>query len=281
MAVVPAGRARFLEILLPYLNANRHILDVCHLWRNTEDPDDIEYIYAAAAGEDAFIQVISPTIPVDGIWSIHHFFRYCCDPGTVYIRFDDDVCWIAPDALEALVRFRLENPDYFLVYANTINNSICSYIHQRLGCFGTAAGVCEYDVLGAVSHASPELAELAHKSFLNRLEGGCVDAYHFPRWIACGFERISINCICWLGSDFAEFHGEVGDYEEVWLSEERSGAEGRPTVICGEALVSHFAYHTQRAWLEGNTNLLERYRILSLSAAKSEAKVAPNGGAGV
>jgi hypothetical protein len=266
VAVVPAGRAKYLEILVHYLRANSHILDVCHLWCNTEDPDDIEYLHQLADADDGFFQFVAPIIPVDGTMSIYHFFRYCCEAETIYIRFDDDICWIAPDAIETLVRFRIDNPEYFLVYTNTINNSICSYLHQRIGCLGTEAGVCEYDVLGRVSHRSPELARAAHLTFLDAVERKDVDRYHFPRWIAWEFERISINCICWSGSAFAEFNGNVGPDEEVWLSQEKPRQIGRPNAICGGAIAAHFAYYTQREWLEANTDLLDRYGELARNA---------------
>ncbi len=263
VAVVPAGRKRYLEILVPYIRANSRIIDACHLWCNTVNAEDIEYMHGIAEADDGLFQVVSPTVKVNGFRSIHHFFRYCCDPGVVYIRFDDDICWMAPDAVEKLVSFRLANPNYFLVIANTINNSICSTIHQRLGCFGTEEGLCEYDAFGDVSHGSPQLACLAHRSFLNCLKSGDVSGYRVPLWIALNYERIPINCICWLGSEFAPFNGMVGVDEEEWLTRVKPQQLGRPNAICGQALVSHFAYYTQREWLEANTNLLARYRVLS------------------
>jgi hypothetical protein len=37
---------------------------------------------------------------------------------------------------------------------------------------------------------------------------------------------------------------------------------GRPNVICGDALFGHFAFYTQRRYLEGVTTLLDDYRDL-------------------
>jgi hypothetical protein len=98
-AVVPAGRRKYLEILSPYLLANRRVLDNCSLWCNTEDEGDIRYMRELAA-RDSFFHVVPPSIPVDGVRSIYHFFIECTDPDTVYVRFDDDISWLAPDAVE-------------------------------------------------------------------------------------------------------------------------------------------------------------------------------------
>jgi len=262
VAVIPAGRKRYLEILIPYLRAQKGILDSCQFWCNTTDPNDIAYMHQIA-GQDPFFKVITPTIPVNGTWTIYQFFRGCIDAKTVYVRFDDDICWIAPDAVEELVKFRIAHPEYFLVYANIVNNSICSHLHQRQCCFDLSEGFCEYDVMGAVSHRSGPLARLAHHSFLQKLDARQLEKYHFSQWVLWHYERVSINCISWLGSDFAEFGGEVGADEEQWLSVEQPRHLRRPTAICGTALVAHFAYYTQRDWLEAHTDLLERYRGLA------------------
>jgi len=270
VAAIPAGRKRYLEILVPYINANRHIIDVCHIWCNSVNPDDIDYMHSLA-DTDPFFQVVSALIPVNGIHSVYHFFAECIEPHTLYIRFDDDICWVAPDAVDRLLQCRLDNPAYFLVFANTVNNSICSYIHQRLGIFGVEQGQCEYDCLGPNSHANPRLAALAHTTFLNRLANNSLSSYYFDRWVAYGYERISINCFCWLGSDFAEFNGKVGEDDEAWLTQDKPRQLGRPTAICGTALVSHFAYYTQREWLEKNTELLERYGLTSMESMRRDA----------
>ncbi len=264
VAAVPAGRRRYLEILLPYLRAQQGVLDRCDLWCNTTDAQDVAYIRRRAAS-DPFFRVVEARIPIDGIHSVYHFFRSCVAPDTVYVRFDDDICWIAPDAVEQLVMFRLARPGFPLVLANTINNGICSHIHQRLGCLPMNEGFCVYDSMADMGWRSGQFANFAHETFLRKLAGGTVGDYRFSQWVALQYERISINCICWLGSDFARFSGEVEVDDEPWLTSVYPANEGQPNAICGTALVSHFAYQPQRSWLEANTDLLDRYRILAES----------------
>lgn len=47
-----------------------------------------------------------------------------------------------------------------------------------------------------------------------------------------------------------------------------------PNVIYGQALIAHFAFHTQRDYLEKETNLLNTYRDLSRQV-NVEALTAP------
>ena len=147
VAAVPAGRRRYLEVLLPYLRAQRGLLDRCDLWCNTTDADDLMYL-RQAADNDPFFRLVEARIPINGIHSVYHFFRDCIDSDTIYIRFDDDICWVAPEAAETLARFRLEHPEPPLILANTVNNGICSHLHQRIGCIPPDEGFCTYDAFG-------------------------------------------------------------------------------------------------------------------------------------
>ena len=79
------------------------------------------------------------------------------------------------------------------------------------------------------------------------------------------YERVSINCISWLGSDFASFGGEVGKDEELWLSCVKPAETARPNVMYGGFAVVHFAFQTQRARLESppGSRVLHRYAALA------------------
>lgn len=262
VAAVTAGRRRYLEILLPYLWAQRGLVDRCDLWCNTRDRDDVAYIRQTAAA-DSFFRVVEPRLPVDGTSSLAHFFRHCVDLDTVYIRLDDDICWIAPDALENLVRFRLKNPAPAIVLANTVNNAACSQLHQRLGCLPLEEGLCRDAADDELGCRSGRFAQMAHEALLRVLEVGETGNYLFPQWIHYDYERVPINCFCWLGRDFARFKGEVNVDMESWLTTTYPAESEAPNVLCGSALVSHFASGPQRPWLEANTDLQERYQTMA------------------
>ncbi|KAI2082017.1 hypothetical protein LOZ36_006058 [Ophidiomyces ophidiicola] len=60
------------------------------------------------------------------IWK--HLYR-----GKLYIKIDDDVVWLADDAIPRIVNHKVHNPDDFAVSANIINNPPLSFIHYHLG----------------------------------------------------------------------------------------------------------------------------------------------------
>ncbi len=215
-----------------------------------------------------FVSVIPNRVAYDGNSSIHAFFEHCVAADAVYVRFDDDICYIEPGAIDRLVQFRLDNRRYFLVTANIVNNAITSHLHQRAGALGTQHGRCEYDCTGRIGWASADFAEHVHRRFLAALSTGVsLDRFKFARWELHEYERFSINCFAFYGADFAEFSGKVGADEECWLSVDKPRQLQRINCICGQALVSHFAFHTQRDHLE-QSGLLEGYeRIAGLRGA--------------
>jgi len=277
IAVVAGGRSRHLEILLPYLKAQNAIVDGCDLWCNTDEAEDVLHMHRRAS-DDPFFRVIEAIMPVEvpaplrayplyssdrltsRSGSVHQFFRYCTEPDTIYVHFDDDICWISPDAIANLIRFRLEYRQFPIIFANTVNNSICSHIHQQIGCVPLDEGYCTYESNEQVGRLSGPFAELVHEAFLEKLEAGRANDFFFPLWVANQYQQMSTNCICWLGHDFGYFGGEVAAADETWLSSVFPKELQQPNAICGTALVSHFAYSAQRRWLEENTSLLSRYK---------------------
>lgn len=215
------------------------------------------------AAADPFFKVIYTGELIQGNFSIHHFFKDYVDPDALYIRFDDDICWMAPDAVRELIKYRVENPDFFLVFANIINNGVCTHLHQRLGCIPNYIGLCSYNAICPLSWGSPLMAQQVHELFLRSIADKQLDKYKFNSWVMWECPRFSINCFAWLGKEFAKFEGKVAQDEENWLSMYKPAAINKANSICGKALVSHFAFHTQRHYLETHTNLLDIYKGLA------------------
>ena len=46
VAITPAGRRGYLEVLHKYIIKNKHLLDRWDLWVNTENSDDLNYMIA-------------------------------------------------------------------------------------------------------------------------------------------------------------------------------------------------------------------------------------------
>jgi len=250
--VVPAGRRRYLELLIHKIENLREVVDELRLWVNTEDQDDIEYMKKK---QSDFIKLEYLKIPYCNINSIGSFFKNCIDEKTLYVRFDDDI--VDVDDLESFkkfLQFRIEHPEYFLVYANILNNSITTYIHQKLGNFDLNMGIVGYNAGDILGLHNPQFAVHVHKQILSKK----LKDFHFGTWILYQNEHMSINCISWLGSEFKNFNGEVPQNEEQWLSCIKPAEIQKLNCIFGGFACVHFAFYTQRGFLD-NSNLLEEY----------------------
>jgi hypothetical protein len=262
VVVTPAGRKAYLQLLIPQIQSMRSVVDEYRLWVNTTDPADIKYMQEEALKDPDFVKLeyLPDSVPHNGNLSIYTFFKNCQDPKTIYVRFDDDIIYI--DTLEAFknfLQYRIENPQYFLVYATILNNAVISHLLQRMGKLDMKAGYAGYECIDEVGWRDPLFAENIHHQILawpslNHLHLGC-------NWLLAANERVSINCISWLGYDFSTFDGNVGHDEELWLSCEKPRADNRMNVIYGGFACVHYAFHTQRAHMDG-TNVLSSYRKL-------------------
>ena len=272
VGVTPAGRKKYLEILIPYLLQNRNIIDTHIFWINTTNQEDIEYIKSICERFPSFFKYEISKVPINGNKSIAHFFLDCQDENTIYIRFDDDICFIDKNAIFNLVNFRLNNPKYFLVFGNIINNAICNYINQQTNSLPKEVGNLTYDCYCKESWINPKIAINVHRKFLEDVRIGSIESYKFDKWVLKDYEGFSINFMSWFGKEFKMFNGEVGGFvkklnkeleEEPWLTGYKPKQIKKLNCICGDSIVSHFAFYTQRDTIESTTNLLEQYKKLS------------------
>lgn len=235
---------------------------------NTEDADDLAAADRYCAEHPDFFVKVESSMPYGngmGGARLASFWRLLeDDPKTIYLRFDDDIVWMADDAVQRLLDFRIDHPDFFLVFANTLNNSLCSHLHQRLGALPPAPFL-EYTCCGERSWRRWETADEVHRRFFEAMECGQLDRFKFPAWELVGYERFSINCMAWFGADNRAIRDRMTDSEEICLTEQIPRQLGRRNVIVGDALVSHFAYYPQREALEANTGWLSRYWDLARS----------------
>lgn len=52
---------------------------------------------------------------------------------TIYIKIDDDIAYIHPDAIPRVVHTRIEHPNPFAISGNIVNTMLMSYLHYRTG----------------------------------------------------------------------------------------------------------------------------------------------------
>jgi hypothetical protein len=259
ICVTPAGRRRYMQNLV------RHVLscplvDEYQLWKNTSDESDIAYLYRLQS-QSPKVRVIEPTTDHSGqVTAIGQFFRNCIDDQSIYVRFDDDIVYLEPNFLQRFLRFRIDNPDHFLVFPNVINNAICTYIQAVRGLINPGMTVYPW-AFDRVTWWTPHFAEQLHRAFLESLTSGDIASWYFgPRIV--GLSRFSVNCMAWFGRDFAHFGGIVPQDEEGWLSVIKPTELMRSNCVYGDVIVGHFAFYTQQEYLD-TTDVLKCYAAVA------------------
>ncbi|HTF24757.1 MAG TPA: class I SAM-dependent methyltransferase [Candidatus Limnocylindria bacterium] len=267
ICVTPAGRERYLKILASYI-LKCPLVDEYHIWKNSTNASDVAYMYALEQSSPKVRVIEPPTVPPDTSAAIGQFFVHCVDENSIYIRFDDDIVYLEPNFFVKFLTFRVENPHYFLVFPNIVNNAICAYLQAEYGAFEPGCRLQPY-YREFSAWGSGRFAEQLHRTFLRSArEGKMADWCFGPKLLALC--RISVNCMSWFGKDFAQFGGIVGENEEEFLSVVKSSQMMRPNCINGDVLVSHFAFYRQRPYLD-STNVLDEYVDLQQDHSHSTA----------
>lgn len=260
-----------MEILVKYLLKHRDIVDSVQLWENTLNKSDIDWIRSLKS--DYFIPLRIPDRDKFGNQLHFHrhpvqyntgrFYVYTKDPDTLYIRFDDDIVYVHDDYFKNILDFRIDNPDYFLVFGNIWNNAIISYIEQKMGNIDLKYGVVDrVDCMHPVGWGSPDFGVHIHRILLEHIKNNTESNLFFDRF-ELERARFSISNFCFFGKDFAAFDGHINELdEEIWLTQSHPNKHNLSNVICGRALVSHYTFFTQKAAIEA-TDILEQYRKIS------------------
>jgi hypothetical protein len=270
IAVTPAGRRRYLELLAKYVLGDDAVAE-WHLWDNCRDPADRTYIQSLT---DPRIKIVSLPGSKGDNRSINKFYRTMTDPDAFYVKLDDDICYLPPGffgRFAAKASASTTNAIWFSPVV--INNAICSWLlsfhgkirySQPLSCLAA----CE------IGWKNPDFAVLLHRFFLNKLEADQLESLHIPD-ATMTMGRFSINCLGVfgrdrnaLGDDFCPLDVDDEDRISAFLPM----LTKRPGQIIGDEVVAHFAYFTQeRKVLE--TDILARY--YQFEAAQARASTVP------
>jgi hypothetical protein len=251
-----AGRRRYMQYLIPFVVSN-DVVDRYDIWINTTNKQDIEFFKILSDKFPKINLVYQPDGIVNGLRSINAFYRQCTEDDTIYFKLDDDIIWMEPDMIEKMVRFRIDNPDYFIISPLVINNAICTYILQnaekiKLNKYYPARA--DGEALWRNAQFSAQLhewfltAQLPDRQYENLYCG------KYP----IAMNRFSINAILWFGREMKKFGGIVPDDDEEWLSVIKPTELSAVNCINGDAIVVHFAFYTQRKYLD-KLNILDSY----------------------
>lgn len=313
IAFTPAGRQRYMDILWRYVeheHAAGHI-DEWILFNNSYTPADIQHTQEFAR-RGSWIKVIEEPIPLPTVdvsaeraailrtrphlanqmfqtarriplrtsAHISTFYKHMTEADCVYVRLDDDLVHIDPNAVERLVRFKLANPKAFLVFPCIVNNTRMSYWLQREGMIPNDWGLLTNLFLEPTAWRDAKFAAQLHRMALPyAVRGRLSEAFSLPdrvlsnralpdapdRQYAEG--HVSVNCFAISGEDMVAC--KVPPDEEGYLSDFRPKELDRHNVICGSASVIHFAYHPQTTEME-KTGLLAEYVALAESLGLAE-----------
>lgn len=262
ICVTPAGRRKYMTILSKYVRkAMTQIVDEWHLWQNTGIPDDIEYLEELRGLDPTRIKIIKTEDPHHFCSGrIRSFFPYACGLDAIYVRFDDDVVYLEDGAIERLVRYRIEHPEYFLIGGNIVNNPVCAHRQQKVGALFSSKPITDHFLDGVALSMHGDIGAETHRQFLATEDK---TKWHFPSEALRPSMRFGIQMISWFGSEFKKFDGVLPHLdEENWLTIERPDAIGKVNALCGDALCAHFAYTEQRKGMD-STGLLEQYAALA------------------
>lgn len=266
VVVTPAGRRQYLALLHRHLDAQRDDFDEWWLLANAPDPEDAAYCERLAARVPwaRLLRGGSWSNPRDGSRNVSRLLNHFCrDPSAAFMKIDDDVVYLAPGFVRTLFDFRFKNPHYFLVYGNTINMPLLTWLHAKLGNFEPPRRVA-YDPFCEGAWKDGRVAEALHRAFLrDPLDPKWVA---FERWIGTDHERMSINAVVWFGADLGG--ATIGPDDEQWMAVDRPRELGTHNAVCGAAVCAHFSFYTQRAHLDA-TDLLERYGALAPRRARA------------
>ncbi len=267
---IPAGRPRYLKVLVRHLLANRDEFDIVNLWLNIcHNEDDEKYIRGLERlYPDTFKVIDMGAIILDwrrpvGFIHYHRYLAPCKDLNTIYVKMDDDIVWMEPGAITRLVKFRIDNPNYLIVVGNIINNCLLNNMHNRgRGLLKNAWG----DYRDNINNV--QFMHKTHNTFTKDIIRGDISVWKFDRYEVDDYRRAPNHVYAWFGKDANMFeltkatNRDVAD-DEAHLTSIVAKDLKRKVCYVGDAVFVHYSYDGSHEHLDNNTDVLCQYEILA------------------
>ena len=274
VAVTPAGRRKYLDVLKHYI-LNDYSIDAWHLWDNCRSEADRRYIYE--------LERISPKISIISIKgsdgsnaSVNRFYTKCRDPDVFYIKMDDDIVYLPKNFGRQLYNKAIAEKNQYSWWSPlVVNNAICTWLlkyHGRvhIGNDVSAQASCPF------GWRSPIFAKTLHDVFVQAATTHNLSAFQVPDF-EINLSRFSINCIGFFGDFVANFTEAefcpLGVDDEEWISAVLPSRAGIPGRIAGDIVISHFSYFTQERALLCSNILSKYYDLAGLQMDPSFSQV--------
>jgi hypothetical protein len=275
IAVTPAGRRHYLELLRRYICADTTI-DEWHLWDNCRNDADRRYIERLEAAEPR-VKLIRVDNADGTNRSVNRFYRFCVDDNAFYIKLDDDIVYLPKGFGGSLCRRAMEEREKYLWWSPlVINNAVCSWLIKHHSKMTINEGLtCQAS--DRRGWFDPAFAESMHRKFLGALQTGDISRFHVPNF-QVSLSRFSINCVGFFGADVralgADFCPLDVDDEE-WISAYLPSRLQRPGRVVGNLVVAHFSFFTQEPELLQSRILDQYYEAAGLSPVSYPIKKRP------
>lgn len=262
IAVTPAGRTKFMALLAPYVRRehDRGLIDEWLVFDNCYTPEDSTYA-AALVNLGPWVRYVPGIAPHASRKTalICQSYAHMTDRAAVYVRLDDDICYLDHNAIEQLVSYRIANQHPWIVYPTIFNNTRMSYMLQQAGTLpaepkitnhfldpiawrdGAWAAKVHDVALFAARHTALGKCALPARQFGTGPGPGALDRNH-------GEGRISVNSYAVLGRDVVGLN--VPWDEEGYMADVMPRQTGRGNAIAGGSAVVHFSYHCQPGLIE-------------------------------
>lgn len=270
VAFTPWGRKLTGSILFNYMKRDhdRGILDEWWLCENTDEDQLEDRGYAQRLSlEYDWIKVVYQPEDEPRLHpkqqNTKKFYRYMRDKNTIYLRFDDDIVYVEPNAIERLTTARIFKKQPFVIFPVIWNNAICSYYLQQFESMPSWWGkVGEPYCMDPIGWGNPDFAIGIHGHLLDMIEQDSVEKLfmHHDIQLPIG-QQFSVSCFAQTGEEYAKA-GVIHSEEESWHTMEMPYHTGRANMILSNSLVSHFSFFNQRPKLL-QTDILDRYREIS------------------
>ena len=280
IAWIPYGRKRTVSILIEYLRreVERGVLSEVWLYRNMDDDQEDDALYARALDVlHDWVRLVD--IPDETPRTVRNrrgkevalpkqrrtigAYSYMTDPTTVYVRFDDDIVWVHPDAVETLADKATSGPQ-LLTSALIWNNAICTWWLQACGKVPAEWGDVTRYCMDNHGWRDGDFAVKMHRLLLDHIDADTTEELYTYQDLSLNptGEQFSVSCWASTGKKLAEMGAQAHTEEERHLTVTAPNQTGIPNLVAGDALVSHYTFFPQQEKVNA-TDILDRYRTIA------------------
>ncbi|KAI4864522.1 hypothetical protein F4820DRAFT_458808 [Hypoxylon rubiginosum] len=128
------GRKRYVDILDCYLQqnlvSNGGYFDEVWFMSHTKDEDDVAWV------EDLVSKTPEYKVVGKGVCEGKKYscmWNYAVEDNTIYVKIDDDIVWIHPDAIPQLVQTRIALPHPYAISSNLVNSPVTGMEQYHYG----------------------------------------------------------------------------------------------------------------------------------------------------